>query len=607
MGMFFGHREFFEQDRNIDLSTATLRDEFGDSYVAARFSALKTLFPKTGEKCNTVRIRRDSSMQNEAYSVNIDGEITVINAASPRAAVYALSDIKDIVLTQKTVKACSFSDAPDCAFRAYHIFLPSRNKLDEFFEMAQFLSDYKYNTFIIELGGAMQYKRHPKINEAWKEFAADMRRYSGRSLEVQLAYAWEKNSIHADNAEGEVLTQEEVKYIFDRLKAMHFDVIPEVPLLSHTDYICLAYPELAERADDPYPDTYCPSYPKTYEVVFDILDEVITLLAPETVNIGHDEYYSMAVCERCKDRNPVDIFTGDIVKLHGYLKAHNIKTMMWAEKLLDARRNGDEKIGGAGIDRINEAGYYVTVPALYACATQLPRDILMMNWYWCFGRELDKAFIDNGFPFVYGNLYGAEIDHWRERVKSGAKGGCISNWGGFDGKLMQRNLQLFSLASAAHMFWSGTYDSRDSEKLIDATAKALYERHRRGIGVGNLIEIEHAVELHRPHDFFYDGVFAAPEDFLGQYEITYLDGEKAYLDVEYGYNISGTLAKKGSREYTQTFFTALPKTVDGRTVYLTAYRNPCPDKEIAGIAFVPAKPESETPDYRLISVGGKVK
>lgn len=605
--MFFEHREFLAKGANIDLSQAKLNDEFCDGYIAMRFACLRALFPKTGEVCRTVKICRDGAMEAEEYSVDINKDTTVISAGSARGAVYALSDIKDMVLTNGEVKACYFKDAPDCAFRAYHIFLPSRNKLDEFFEMAQFLSDYKYNTFIIEIGGAMQYERHPKINEAWSAFAADMRRYSGRSLEVQLAYAWEKNSIHADNAEGEVLTQSEVKYIFDRLKEMHFDVIPEVPLLSHTDYICLAYPELAERADDPYPDTYCPSHPKTYEVVFDILDEVIALLAPKTVNIGHDEYYSMAQCERCKGKEPVDIFCGDIIKLYNYLEERNISTMMWAEKLLDARRNGDEKIGGAGIDRINEAGYYVTVPALFPCAERLPKDILMMNWYWNFGAELDKAFTANGFPFIYGNLYGAEIDCWRDRVKSGAKGGCISNWGGFDDKLMQRNLQQFSLASAAYMFWSATYDSPAGEKLIDTTAKALYERYRSRIRPEALIEIEHSANISRPHEFFYDGVFAAPNDLLGHYEISYAGGQKACLAVEYGYNISGVNAEKGSREYAQAFVATLPKRVAGKTVYLTAYRNPYPDEQITGISFVPIKAGGEAPEYRIVGIGGRVK
>ena len=47
------------------------------------------------------------------------------------------------------------------------------------------------------------------------------------------------------------------------------------PLLSHSDYICLAHPELREREEDPYPDTYCPSNPDTYRIVFDILEDCL--------------------------------------------------------------------------------------------------------------------------------------------------------------------------------------------------------------------------------------------------------------------------------------------------------------------------------------------
>ncbi|MBR6793073.1 MAG: hypothetical protein IKM48_01800, partial [Clostridia bacterium] len=42
--------------------------------------------------------------------------------------------------------------------------------------------------------------------------------------------------------------------------------------------------ELNERKEDAYHDTYCPSNPKTYEVLFDILDEVCDVFEPEFIN-----------------------------------------------------------------------------------------------------------------------------------------------------------------------------------------------------------------------------------------------------------------------------------------------------------------------------------
>jgi len=100
--------------------------------------------------------------------------------------------------------------------------------------------------------------------------------------------------------------------------------------------------------DDPFPDTYCPSNPKTYEIVFDILDEVIQVFKPKHIHIGHDELYTACVCERCKDKKPADIYAEDVRKISNYLAGKGVGTMMWGEKLLRARwdeRDG-AKVGG---------------------------------------------------------------------------------------------------------------------------------------------------------------------------------------------------------------------------------------------------------------------
>ena len=35
---------------------------------------------------------------------------------------------------------------------------------------------YRYNTVILEVGGAMEYKRHPEINESWESYCCEMAR-----------------------------------------------------------------------------------------------------------------------------------------------------------------------------------------------------------------------------------------------------------------------------------------------------------------------------------------------------------------------------------------------------------------------------------------------
>ena len=266
----------------------------------------------------------------EAYALIINAEEAVLYGMSERAEIYAAETLLQMA-NHEGICSGRLEDAPDCAFRGYRVYLPGRDAFDDFKKMVDTIVYYKYNYISLEVGGAMEYKRHPEINQKWLEFVADNRRYSGRTAEIQHACDWAKNSIHTDNGEGDVLTQDEVRELIAYCRKRGLEVYPEVPTLSHTDYICMAHPEIAERQEDPYPDTYCPYHPDTYKLVFDVLEEVIEVFQPKLINIGHDEFYSMCICERCKDKKPHEVFVHDVTKIHDFLAERGIRTAMWGD------------------------------------------------------------------------------------------------------------------------------------------------------------------------------------------------------------------------------------------------------------------------------------
>ena len=63
----------------------------------------------------------------------------------------------------------------------------------------------------------------------------------------------------------------------------------EIPSLTHGYYLLTRHPELAEYPGDKWPDTYCPSNPKSYELMFDVYDEYIEVIKPKMFHIGHDK------------------------------------------------------------------------------------------------------------------------------------------------------------------------------------------------------------------------------------------------------------------------------------------------------------------------------
>ena len=107
-----------------------------------------------------------------------------------------------------------------------------------------------------------------------------------------------------------------------------------VPSLSHSEYLIGPHPYLAECDDELFPDTCCPQNEKLYEIIFDLYDEVIEVIAPKTIHIGHDEWWTMCVCEKCKNRDPGRLFAENVNKCYEYLASKGVDSMIWGDKLV---------------------------------------------------------------------------------------------------------------------------------------------------------------------------------------------------------------------------------------------------------------------------------
>ncbi|MBR6763495.1 MAG: family 20 glycosylhydrolase [Clostridia bacterium] len=538
-----------------------------------------------------------ADLGKEGYALEISKESVILYGNTAPALGFATVTLLQMAEFDELFTGTLY-DAPDCSFRGYRAYLPSRDYLDDFYGMVDLIQYYKFNTLILEVGGAMEYKSHPEINVAWKAFADETHRYSGRADEIQNGYGWAKNSIHTDNAEGEILTQDEVRKLVEYCKARGLTVYPEVPTLSHSDYICLAHPEIAERQDDPYPDTYCPNHPDTYKIVFDIMEEILEVFQPDMVHIGHDETYTLAKCPRCQGKKPYELYVQDITTIHDWLAQRGIRTMMWGEKLLPVVLPDGKSHGGAGQDWLSRNGEKLEdVPPLFLCQNKLPRDILMAHWYGVFGIQYDHVYHVNGYEAIYGNLSVSHIEEWRRRITLGMKGGFCSNWGSFKPIYMQRNLQNFNLILASYALWSRDYDTTMLSEVTEEVFRECFRYHNRELDPAEIIEILHTTDYYVPYKAFYDGIFIEPEKYyLGDYKVTYTDGSTVTLPVYYGEHLSNCNAVADAKgvlsddmvirsSLAEAAGTSLPIRKEGKTYYKTLYRNPYPEKSIASISY----------------------
>lgn len=528
----------------------------------------------------------------EAYALVISEKIELFGA-SENALIFAVSTLNQLLEENELRKGTIF-DYPDKAVRGYRVFIPGRKSFKAFCEVVDSMVYYKYNSIILEVGGAMEYKRHPEINEKWVEFCKEVHKspYEAQRIQHQTHPEWLKNSIHADNGGGEFITQEELSELLDYCRERGLEVIPEIPCLSHSDYIVMAHPELNERVEDTYPDTYCPSNPKTYELLFDIMDEVIEVFKPKYVHIGHDEMYTLAQCDLCRGKDPVDLYVGDIIKINDYLKARGIRAIMWCEKLFQTHISDEWPGGGSAMPKWG-------VPALYNCRGRIPKDVLLLHWYWSLvDFEDEQAVIDLGYEMLFGNFAAISLDDYRKH-STRINGGFCSNWGSFEYPYMQRNGQNLSLVCNAYVFWNSNYDSDQKSELLKKASERLHSDYLKKfcLEASSLIEIEHTTTAYIKHLPFYDGYFIVDDEWLlGNYVVSYEDGTTAKLPVLYGNNIChcGSQADTGDDMVTndcscEAIGASLPFEREGQIWYKTVFVNPYPDKIINNIEYVKEK------------------
>lgn len=527
------------------------------------------------------------SANPEGYSIEVSGKEINICSPTTRGLIYAVSTLKRFVENNSLSDMLLF-DYPDKEVRGYRVYLPGRDSLDAFEEMIDNLVYYKYNSIIMEVGGAMEYKRHPEINQKWEEFATHVNSIPSEADRIQKKtpqLKWAKDSIHAENGGGSYLTQDEVRRIVKFCKEREITVIPEVPSLSHSDYIVMAHPDLNERVYDQYPDTYCPSDPKSYEILFDILDEVVEVFEPQYLNIGHDEVYSIALCDKCKGKDPIKLFVDDIIKINDYLKTKNVRAMMWCDKLFNAYQ-GEFPVGGSLIERFG-------IPEMYPCRNTIPRDITLLNWYWSLCEPEEQTLLTDelGFDMVYGNYVALEHKNYRQTSKN-VRGAFASNWGYSEEEYMQRNQQYYSLVTNAYVLWSKTYDESQKETLLRKTEKELHNRYLNNVVGSDYIEITHTTDIQKDDGYFWCGHYIYDKDWvLGHYHVTYSDGSVTKLEVRYGYNITNSQLEPGSIDYSRALGATIPEVANGKMYYKTAYTNPYPKKEIQSVEFVPVNDE----------------
>ncbi len=429
----------------------------------------------------------------ESYLLEMDPEAITVAAADPRGFFYALQTLRQLVVERAgdargaecgadcRVKRCVVFDYPHVSTRGVHVYLPARGQLPFCRRFIDGLAALKYNRIYFETSG-LEYKRHPEINQAWLEYVRDMDEYPEKAKAYQSAShgperPWYKDSIHIENAGGSFLLQEEVRELVAYCRARMIEVVPEVQSLSHCDYLVIPHREIAEIPEDPYPDSYCPSNPKSYELLFDVLDEVVDVFRPKMVNIGHDEWYTPCYCPACRKRDAAELLAEDVTRIHDHLASKGIATEMWGDKLLDAHTPDGRGQGGAFriVENYSTSEVYNTMPATWRAVGMIPKDVRIGNWYWNIEPGGFDWYARHGLRFTgYNNFFGPDVKDWEVfSRRANVLGATVSHWDLLEEENMAREGTLTNIVYSSFPMWNQGYTNESWVKVRDLTLEFM--------------------------------------------------------------------------------------------------------------------------------------
>ena len=619
-------------------------DDADEIFVSQFLS--ETLTEKLGDwkkESGVTVIISKKTYADERYTIKYEEKTVTISAASRISLLYATDTLASMTDNEGVLLA-DIDDMPSKKLRGFHFGLPHRSKIEFTRRLLRYvLLPMRYNVIFLEFAGGMRFDSHPEISEGW--IAAAENAKAGKQPFMP----------HSDKVSHySLLEKDDVRLLVSYIKELGFALIPEVQSLAHVQYITYAHPELSEidentvevdvregadaRPESFYAHCYCPSNPTSYKIIYDIIDEIVEITEPSGyVHIGHDEVYQIGLCEKCRNKEPSDLFADHVIALHDYLSKKGLRTMMWSDMLHPTP---------------------VTDYQTFKAAEKLPRDIVMLDFIWYFhpDKDIEDNLLSYGYKVAVGNLYSSHYTRFSNRIrKNGMIGGEVSMWLITDENILARNGKLWDVMYLSEMLWNTDGYNETNRKTYNMILSkyiqpATRDRLRGKYCSSGYNETELTVDgddINAPSELLsicgkakqaesikvsvqdtYDRLIfkhttqnSAPRivwkenTLIGNYIIDYADGDRELAEVRYGEGAmcykTGYAIPKHQQYYRHfgyvgTWF-ADPvfegKNDIGKDITILGYvwENPYPEKKISRITY-----KSCDSDYcKLITIGIK--
>jgi len=290
------------------------------------------------------------SLSREGYQIDVSNHRVVISSAGPEGLFYGVETIRQMLppiianeFSPLQLQACEIIDRPRFSWRGMHLDVSRHFMPKEFIKKyIDYLAMHKLNVFhwhlVDGIGWRIEIKAHPELTDigAWRKVKPD----------VQPWQEFEVWRIGDDEPKyGGYYTQDDVREIVAYAAERFITVVPEIELPGHSEVVFQCYPHLACKDANGKPvkgsGVYCASNPKGYQLLENVLDEVMELFPSEYIHIGGDEVdkKNWNQCPDCKYLMKQNAYDGHELQSHfinhfdTYLKSKGRKLIGWHEIL----------------------------------------------------------------------------------------------------------------------------------------------------------------------------------------------------------------------------------------------------------------------------------
>ena len=261
---------------------------------------------------NRIIFRKDNSLKQEEYKLDITPERIVVASSAANGAFYAVQTLlqmlpNEIYSNEKrnckwSVPCATIEDSPRFSYRGMHLDVCSHFFDTTFIKRyIDLMAMHKFNVFHWHLtedqGWRIEIKKYPELTEKG-------------SVRKETVIGTLYSGIYDGTPYGGFYTQQEIREIVDYAAKRCITVLPEIDMPGHARAAIACFPHLSCGLEESYElatrwgvfrQVYCPK-DETFAFLEDVLTEVMELFPSQLIHIGGDECpkSSWKKCPHCQ-------------------------------------------------------------------------------------------------------------------------------------------------------------------------------------------------------------------------------------------------------------------------------------------------------------------